>query len=253
MLSRLVLSLRKKRRIKAIANLFTDKRIMELEHIIGCKIKNKLFYIQALVHRSYLEGNNEPSISNERLEFLGDSVLNLTVAEFLYNHFPEKDEGFLTKVRAKIVNRTALAKVAMDIKLDEFILIGKNLSQSFKSASKTVLADALEAVVGAMYLDSGIEEAKSFIDRILIKPTAKDDEFLIDENFKSQLLEYAQANKMSSPSYLVVEETGPQHKRIFTVKVEINGAEYGIGKGGNKKTAEQNAAKAAMKKFVQAE
>lgn len=253
MLSRLVTALRKKRKIRTIAKLFTDKRIIELEHTIGCRIKNKLFYIQALVHRSYVEGDNAPSVSNERLEFLGDSVLNLTVAEFLYNYFPEKDEGFLTKVRAKIVNRSALAKVAMDIKLDEFILIGKNLSRSFKRASKTVLADALEAMVGAMYLDSGIEEAKNFIDRILIQPTIKQGEFLIDENFKSQLLEYAQANKMNIPSYQVVDETGPQHKRIFIVKVEISGREYGIGKGGNKKTAEQNAARAAMATLMQSE
>lgn len=253
MISKLVQKLKKKRKIKVLENLFTVQKLKDLESIIGSKINNKTLYVQALVHRSYLEGSNQSSISNERLEFLGDSVLNLVVAEFLYNYFPEKDEGFLTKVRARVVNRTALARAATDIKLGEFILIGKNLSQSFKSGSKTVLSDALEALIGAIYLDSSIEEAKNFIDRVLIQPTTSDDEFLIDENFKSQLLEYVQANKMGNPSYVVVDEEGPQHKRTFTVKVEIDGREYGIGQGGNKKAAEQKAAKATMEKFMQTE
>lgn len=253
MLSRLVKRFRKKKKIKMLTNLFSEQKIMELESIIGSKITDKSLYIQALVHRSYLEGNNEFGISNERLEFLGDSVLNLVVAEFLYSSFPEQDEGFLTKARAKVVNRTALANAANVIRLNEFILIGKNLSQSFKSGAKTVLSDAFEALIGAIYLDSDINIIKNFIDRVLIQPIIKEEDFLVDENFKSQLLEYVQANKMGSPSYLVVDEEGPQHSRVFVVKVLINGKEYGVGQGRNKKAAEQNAAKAAMKKFMQNE
>ena len=162
MLSRLVKRFRKKKKIKMLTNLFSEQKIMELESIIGSKITDKSLYIQALVHRSYLEGNNEFGISNERLEFLGDSVLNLVVAEFLYSSFPEQDEGFLTKARAKVVNRTALANAANVIRLNEFILIGKNLSQSFKSGAKTVLSDAFEALIGAIYLDSDINIIKNF-------------------------------------------------------------------------------------------
>ena len=213
------------------------------------RIKNKEYFIQALVHRSYLESSDEYDVSNERLEFLGDAVLNLVVAEFLYESYPEKDEGFLTKVRAKVVNRSALANAANLLRLNEFILIGKNLSQSFKSGARTVLSDALEALIGAIYLDSDINTVKSFIDRILIQPIIRDEDFLVDENFKSQLLEYVQAKKMGGPSYVVVDEEGPQHSRIFIVRAVVNGEEYGTGQGSNKKTAEQNAAKAAIKKI----
>jgi len=251
MLSGIVQKFRKNRKIKKLGKLFTEQKIMDLESIIGFKIKNKEYFFQALVHRSYLEGNDEYGVSNERLEFLGDAVLNLVVAEFLYTFYPEKDEGFLTKVRAKVVNRSALANAANLIGLNKFILIGKNLSQSFKSGARTVLSDALEALIGAIYLDSDINMIKNFIDRILIQPIIRDEDFLVDENFKSQLLEYVQAKKMGGPSYMVVNEEGPQHSRIFIVKAVVNEKEYGTGQGRNKKTAEQNAAKAALKKLKQ--
>ena len=228
---------------------YTPEKYKLLESIIGCRIKNKSFYVQALIHRSYLEGTGDYDISNERLEFLGDSVLNLTVAEFLFSSFPEKDEGFLTKIRAKIVNRSALADAADKMNLRDFLLISKNLSNSFTNGSRTVLSDALEALIGAIYLDSGIDAAKKFINNILIQPIIKEGGLLVDENFKSQLLEYAQANKMEIPFYKIIGQEGPQHERIFTVKVVIGDEDYGIGKGKNKKTAEQNAAKAAMKKI----
>ncbi len=253
MFSGIVQKFRKNKRIKKFGKLFTEQKIVEMESIIGFRIKNKEYFIQALVHRSYLESSDEYSISNERLEFLGDAVLNLVVAEFLYTSYPEKDEGFLTKVRAKIVNRSALANAANIIGLNEFILIGKNLLQSFKSGARTVLSDALEALIGAIYLDSDINAVKSFIDRILIQPIIKEEDFLVDENFKSQLLEYVQARKMDGPSYVVVNEEGPQHSRVFVMKAIVNGKECGIGHGRNKKTAEQNAAKAALKRLKQDE
>ena len=133
--------------------------------------------------------------------------------------------------------------------LSEFLLVSKNLSTSFTNGSRTVLSDAFEALIGAIYLDSGINASKKFINEILIDPIIKEGEFLVDENFKSQLLEYAQANKMEIPFYKIIGQEGPQHERIFTVKVMIGDEDYGVGKGKNKKTAEQNAAKAAMKKI----
>jgi ribonuclease III len=239
----------KKRSSQYISAVFTPEKFKKLEALIGTQINNSSFYIQALTHRSFLEQNEEYDVSNERLEFLGDSVLSLIVAEYLFDAFPEKDEGFLTKVRAKLVNRLALAEAAEKINLVEFLLISKNISSTFANGSKTILSDALEALIGAVYLDNGLDSAKSFIQKILIQPNLKEGLYLIDENYKSQLLEFAQANKMENPSYIVVKEDGPQHNRIFTVKVLIGDTDYGLGKGKNKKSAEQKAAQSALEKL----
>ncbi len=231
---------------KYISRLLTPEKFAALEELVGFHIKNRSYFIQALMHRSFLEQNSDYDISNERLEFLGDSVLSLVVAEYLFDAFPDKDEGFLTKVRAKLVNRAALAEAADRINLINFILISKNLSSSFATGSRTVLSDALEALIGAIYLDNGLTASKEFIQKILIDPNTQQGGYLIDENFKSQLLEYSQANKLDNPTYTVIKEEGPQHNRIFTIKVVIGDKDYGVGKGKNKKSAEQNAAKAAL-------
>lgn len=251
MLSHLVKKIKTKKLEKNLSDLINHQKLVELESRLGCKINDKNIFIQALIHRSYLEESSHETVSNERLEFLGDAVLNLLVAEYLYTHFPERNEGFLTKVRAKIVNRSALADAAEDLNLANFIIVGKNLLQSFKNGSKTILSDAFEAIVGAIYMDSGIRVVKKFINKFLIKPVTKGKDFLIDENYKSQLLEYAQSRKMESPVYIVESEDGPQHNRIFTIKVLIEGVEFGRGQGKNKKSAEQDAAKAAMIKVME--
>jgi ribonuclease-3 len=251
MLSRIFKRFKRRKPDQILNSLLSDKKISKLESSIKYKIKSKPLFIQALLHRSYLEETKEELNSNERLEFLGDAVLSVIVAEYLYFHFPENDEGFLTKVRAKIVNRNVLADAAEAIGLADFIIVGKNLMQSFRNGSKTVLSDAFEAIVGAIYLDSDIDEVKKFVNRILIKPITKQEDFLRDENYKSQLLEYAQSRRMENPVYIVVNEEGPQHNRSFTVKVLIGENEFGTGRGRNKKSAEQDAAKAAMIKFLQ--
>jgi ribonuclease-3 len=240
-----------KRKSELISQLFTHKKFAQLEEIIGFHIKNRSYFIQALMHRSFLEQNNDYDVSNERLEFLGDSVLSLSVAEYLFDAFPDKDEGFLTKVRAKLVNRIALADAAEKINLGDFILVSKNISNTFANGSKTILSDAFEALIGAIYLDNGLDSAIEFINRVLIEPNKKEGVYLIDENYKSQLLEYAQANKMDNPTYLVTKEEGPQHNRLFTIKVFIGAIEYGEGKGTNKKSAEQKAAQAALLKIAE--
>ncbi len=236
-----------KKQEKLIAKVFTPEKFHRLEQLAGISIKDKSQFIQALMHRSFLEQNTEFKFSNERLEFLGDSVLSLVVAEYLFDAFPEKDEGFLTKIRAKLVNRLTLAEAAEKIKLQDFLLISKNLSHTFLNGSQTVLCDALEAFIGAIYLEGGLEASSKFIYKTIIAPNIKEGVYLIDENYKSQLLEYAQANHMEIPTYIVVREEGPQHNRIFTIKVTIGREEFGVGKGRNKKSAEQNAAHAAMK------
>lgn len=227
-----------------------SEKFRVLEKLLGVSLENKSYYIQALTHRSYLESNNHKRISNERLEFLGDSVLSLVVASFLFENFPEEDEGFLTKIRAKFVNKNSLGNAAEKLGIADFIFIGDNLSRAFVNNSKTVLADTLEALIGAIFLDCGIKECRKFIFKILIKPNIKDDDYLIDENYKSQLLEHTQANKTPPPLYEVIKEEGPQHARVFTVRVSIATDEMGMGKGMSKKTAEQNAARIALKKII---
>jgi ribonuclease-3 len=233
-----------------VNKILTPHKFSELEKIIGFRINNKSHYVQALMHRSFLEELDEEDRSNERLEFLGDSVLSLAVAEYLFENFPNEDEGFLTKIRAKLVNRFALSDAAEEIGLANFILIDQNLSNTFARASKTVLSDAFEAIIGAIYLDHGLEISKKFIRKVLIQPLIKDGDYLIDENYKSQLLEYAQANRLEAPNYTVINEEGPQHDRTFTIKVCVGNTFQGIGIGKNKKTAEQNAAKATMDQIL---
>lgn len=240
----------KQRHSILISKFLSASKLSELEEILGFQIRNKSYYIRALMHRSFLEHLDDDDDSNERLEFLGDSVLSLVVAEFLFENFPNEDEGFLTKVRAKLVNRIALSESAESIGLQKFILVSQNLSSKFTAASKTVLSDALEALIGAIYLDHGLQICKEFIERILIEPNIREGEYLIDENYKSQLLEYAQANKFDVPFYLVINEEGLQHERVFTIKVTVGDKISGVGKGRNKKSAEQNAAKAALSKIL---
>lgn len=233
-----------------VSKILTSKKFSRLEKILGFSIKNKSHYVQALMHRSFLEELEEEDTSNERLEFLGDAILSLIVAEYLFEKFPKEDEGFLTKVRARIVNRIALSDAAEELGLAGFILMNHNLNSVFNKASRTILCDAFEAILGALYLDHGLNACKDFIYRVLINPLNKDGDFLIDENYKSQLLEYAQANKLELPNYIVVKEEGPQHERVFTIKAELGENHYGIGTGKNKKTAEQKAAKETLKKII---
>ena len=225
------------------------EKFSALENIIGAHLDYKSYYVQALTHRSYLESNEFNGSSNERLEFLGDSVLSLVVAQYLFENFPDEDEGFLTKLRSRFVNRNSLGDAAEELGIGELVILGNNIQQSFVKNSKTVLADALEALIGAMYLDRGLETCREFIHRRLINPKIQDDDYLIDENYKSQLLEYTQANKITPPVYEVINEEGPHHERTFTVWVSVNNKELGVGMGKNKKTAEQNAARIALKKI----
>lgn len=236
------------KQFRSISHFLTPQKFSELEKILGFQIKNQSHYIQALMHRSFLE-NNHFDHSNERLEFLGDSVLSLIVAEYLFDNFPDEDEGFLTKVRAKLVNRIALAESANRIELNKYLLVNPQLANRFTAASKTVLSDALEALLGAVYLDHGLETCRTFIRKILIEPNEENGDYLIDENYKSQLLEYSQANRLEAPFYQVVSEDGPQHERIFTIKVTVGTEISGVGKGRNKKSAVQKAAQMAMSKI----
>ncbi|MCS7053672.1 MAG: ribonuclease III [Ignavibacterium sp.] len=221
----------------------TNEQITELEKRLGFPFIDKSHYIQALIHRSYLEKTDIYDYSNERLEFLGDAVLNLVVADYLFHKFPDEDEGFLTKVRSKLVNRQTLSQCAEKLNLNEFLFLNRNLNEKSDRGIKTILSDAFEAIIGAIYLDLGLDTCKKFLHNVLILPFINSGEHLIDQNYKSQLLEYAQSEKLELPVYKIINEEGPQHDRTFTIQVKLGENLIGVGTGKNKKEAEQEAAK----------
>lgn len=202
----------------------------------------------ALKHRSFLNITNEPRIcSNERLEFLGDAVLDLIVAQYLYQKFPKKTEGELSKVKSILVRRSVLADIAVKISLGNLILINWGEEKTGGRNRQSILADTFEAVVGAIHLDKGIEKAAEFIHTYLLNDFKKIVKTELYKNHKSILLEYTQSIGSGMPTYKVVEETGPDHAKNFVIEVYINNERMGIGQGSTKKIAEQEAAKQAIK------
>jgi ribonuclease III len=225
---------------------FTD-----LQNAIHYKIINKAFFINALTHRSYLKIKkaSKPKInlvSNERLEFLGDAVLDLIVAEYLFKNFPLNEEGDLTKFRSILVNKKFLAERAKNINLQKYLLASYTALRTIDEGYDTILSDAYEALIGAIFLDSGYESAKEFLNEEIFKKL--DVKWLnqFDENHKSKFLEYVQAHSDFIPEYHIIKEEGPEHNKLFTVEVFVNNRSLGIGKGKSKKQAEQEAAKNAL-------
>ena len=214
------------------------------------KIRDKNIFYQALSHSSYIQvRNHNNSLSNERLEYLGDSVLNLAVGEYLFHNFPDYDEGELTKIRSRLVNRKALSMIAQELDLLDFILMSPGAAQVPNRGLETILSDAYEAIVGAVYIDGGYSKAKNFIERSLLTSLKRGMLKVDDDNYKSQLLERAQAGGYGIPRYVIVSESGPDHDRTFTVEVIVGNDSYGIGSGKNKKAAEQDAAWKALDLF----
>jgi len=232
--------------VKAIRKINFDK----FQDSIHYKILDKTYFINALTHRSFLKirkDNIKTGVySNERLEFLGDAVLDLIVAEFLYKNFPLNEEGDLTKFRSILVNKRFLSERAKVINLQEHLLASNTAIKSIQEGYDAILADAYEALIGAIFLDSGYENAKKFLNQEIF--TKLDIKWLnqFDENHKSKFLEYAQAHTDYIPEYQVVKEEGPEHNKLFTVEVHLAGKSLGVGKGKSKKQAEQEAAKNAL-------
>jgi len=221
-----------------------------LARVLQYEIRDKRVFYEALSHRSYLQvSNHGDMLSNERLEFLGDSVLNLVVGEYLFNNMAGANEGDLTVIRSRLVNRKALNQIAHDLGLMNFILMSPGAAQVSERGLETILSDAYEAIIGALYVDGGYREAEKFIERSLLASLRRGVLKVEDENFKSQLLERAQACGHGIPRYVTVSETGPDHDRTFTVEVFIGNESYGKGSGKNKKTAEQCAARQALEIF----
>ena len=222
------------------------ERLREFERRIDYRVREKDTFVHALLHRSYLQHKHHPGTSNERMEFLGDSILNLIVGEYLYHHYPRAEEGDLTKIRSRLVNRKALAAYAKAIGLTDFILTSPSASSGPGKGQDTIAADTFEAVIAAIYLDGGFDAARQFVERRVLSALKSGAVVTADDNYKSMLLEYSQANGLGIPRYTIVLEEGPDHDRTFTVEVSLSDGRRGRGKGKNKKEAEQAAAARAI-------
>lgn len=228
------------------AEILTPARVKDLSTALGLEIKNSAFYEQALTHRSYLQVLNSPDYrSNERLEFLGDAILGMVTAEYLFYNNRQVLEGELTKMRSWLVNKKSLAICARTIHLDSFLLLSYSANQSLQRGNDSMLADALEAIIAAIYLDLGFDEVRKFIVNSLL-PIMVNESLVQDTNYKSLLLEDVQSRGHAAPKYVVVREEGPDHEKEFTVEVYVDATCIGVGTGRNKKDAEQKAAKAGI-------
>ena len=222
--------------------------IKDLEQAIGYRFQNITLLQNALTHSSYAnERWHDASRSNERLEFLGDSVLGMVVAEYLYKNFPDRPEGELTKMRADMVCEQTLAAVAAKVDLGRHMLLGHGEERFGGRNRGSILADAVEALIAACFLDGGLEAAKGIIQRFILTdvPVNK----LHNTDYKTALQELVQQKKNQVLSYQLVEENGPDHDKHFVVEVSLNGQVVGTGSGSAKKRAEQQAARNAMERL----
>ncbi len=217
---------------------------MDIQQILCYHFKNKQLIDTALTHSSYSNEAKNTIPNNERLEFLGDSVLSVVVSDYLYNTL-SLAEGDLTKLRASIVCEGSLANFAREINLGQYIKLGKGEENNGGSDRPSILADAFEAVIGAIYLDGGLEKARGFITPFF-KDAAKAGEAIDFRDYKTQLQEIIQKNPEERVNYVLVDESGPDHKKSFTVELRLNSNVIGKGTGRSKKIAEQMAAKQAL-------
>jgi len=228
----------------------TAARRRQIEAFVGMPVADLQIYERALRHRSVLRGQaNSHLRSNERLEFLGDAVLGVAVAERIYEEFPDRDEGFLTRLRARLVNGPMLASYAEALGLGPLLLLSPNMAQAEGRSNTTILADAFEAVLGALYLDRGFGAARGFVFDLLDAHVDLGELAEQRSNFKSLLLEYVQARGQAQPVYNVVAEEGPSHDRRFTIEVCVEGVALGLGRARSKKQAEQEAANEALERL----
>lgn len=213
----------------------------------GVNFKNKDLLTQAFVHRSYL--NENPSFHlehNERLEFLGDAVIELIVTEYLYKKYPQKPEGELTNWRAALVNAKMLSKVAEENGFNDFLLLSRGEAKELGKARAYILANTFEAFVGALYLDSGYEKASKFINEYLLTELPEIIKEKLYKDSKSQFQEEAQERVQITPAYKVLKETGPDHQKVFVVGVYLGEEKVAEGEGSSKQEAEESAARNAL-------
>jgi len=218
-----------------------------LEKRIGYKFRNQNLLTEALTHSSYTQEVSHPSRDNELMEFLGDAVLNFAVTLRLIETFPEYDEGKLSLARSGLVAANFLRRVAADLELGEFLLLGSAEERSGGRKKAGIAVDALEALLAAVYRDGGLEAARRFVEKVILPPDLPERvEDLVATNYKGALQEYLQARRQGPAQYRVVEEGGLEHEKTFTVEVKAGGKAIARGLGASKKAAQQQAAKRAL-------
>ena len=228
----------------------SEDTLRELEEKIDYRFGDLSLLVTALKHRSYVYALHGHGIeSNERLEYLGDAVLDLVVADFLFRRFNDKREGDLTQMKSLIVNRAILAKKARNIDLGRYVLLSPEEHSAGGAKQPSILCDAFEALIGVIYLDGGIEAGRNFVERFVLNDF--DEMIRRDDciNFKSKLLEHTQSTGCGHPKYMVHAEEGPDHRKVFSVEVSVNTEKLGWGRGRSKKEAQQMAARDALQRL----
>ncbi|OKH18522.1 ribonuclease III [Hydrococcus rivularis NIES-593] len=220
------------------------------------KFQDKKLWQCALTHRSYINENSDTNEHNERLEFLGDSVLGFLVSEFLYQRYPNLSEAQLTRLRSSLVDETQLAKFATELGIGEYMRLGKGAQKDGGRQNPALLSDTFEAIIGAYFLDSGLESVREFVrtlfqsvaDSIVLPQSDRNSQNLVD--VKNRFQQWALAEFGCNPEYFLIEESGPDHAKAFTFGVRVNGVVYGIGTGRRKQDATKAAAEEALKKVL---
>jgi ribonuclease-3 len=226
-----------------------DVELDRLQEALGVRFADESLLRQALIHRSYLNENPDFALpSNERLEFLGDALLDFIVGEYLYLQYPEMDEGKLTSLRAALIKASALAQLARIVDLGSYVYLSHGEAERGGRERVGLLSDAFEALVAAMYLDRGVEPTAGFVIALVAPEAARIVEGGLDRDFKSRLQERTQRELGVTPMYRTVLEQGPDHAKEFTVEVVINDEVYGLGLGRSKQAAEQEAANEALER-----
>lgn len=228
-----------------------SSKFAELEANIGYVFKDESLLVHALTHKSSVKPEKDPNglTSNERLEFLGDAVIDCLVTAELYTRYPKSAEGKLSKMKSLLVSRKILGVIADRIELSKFIVRGRSEKKNRRKGSNTIESNAFEALLGAIYQEAGIDE----VSKVLQKTLYPSIEFFLNDvenrNFKSRILEMSQKDGHGIPRYPMISEEGPDHDKKFTIAIEIANIQLGVGTGKNKKEAEQDAARIAVKKY----
>ena len=226
------------------------QELSSLKNELGYEFKDIGLLREALQHSSYVNEQSDPALQdNERLEFLGDAVLDLVITHILMNHFPQTREGELSRMRAAIVNESQLAVVAQKLNLGQYLLLGKGEALSHGEEKSSILADALEAVIAAVYMDGGLKNAFDVIERQFSRVISQVGERLAAEDFKSRLQELVQVRFKTIPHYTVIAESGPDHDKTFEIRLSIGTFLTTHGTGKSKKAAEQVAAQVAFEEL----
>lgn len=221
------------------------QNLQSFQHQLRIKFKNLNLLDLALTHSSYSNEVDCPLFNNERLEFLGDSVLGVVICDYLYSHFPNEKEGVLARIKSSVVSEDTLSAIAFTLQIDKYLVMGKGEELSGGRKKKAILADAMEALIGAYYLDSGFKAVKEYLFSLFEAEIIKVRENRHHRDYKTLLQERIQKEFHQCPRYLFIKKSGPDHNRVYYMSVEVRGKKFGPASGSNKKEAEQAVAKIA--------